>query len=82
MGNKIFIDDLIIAGSDEKQHDALLIKVLQAAQKYGITFNKDKFQYKLKEIKILGFIVSKDGVRIDPDRINLITELEYSKNKK
>lgn len=82
LGNQIYIDDLIIAGVNEREHDEVLKRVLEAAQKHGITFNKKKFQYKLNEVKLLGFIVSKEGVQIDPARIDAIIRLENPKDKK
>ena len=81
-GVKIYIDDLVVYAKDEKTHDKILINVLDTAREAGITFNKDKFQYKKTEIKLLGFNVSKKGVAIDKKRIDSILKLEEPKNKK
>ncbi|XP_044764622.1 uncharacterized protein K02A2.6-like isoform X2 [Coccinella septempunctata] len=82
LGNKIYIDDLIISGSTEQEHDVVLKKVLDRAKKLGITFNKNKFQFKKREIKVLGFKVSEKGIEIDSDRIETIIKLENPRNKK
>ena len=36
----------------------------------------------MKEGKLLGHIISKDGIRIDPDRVNVILKVEEPRNKK
>lgn len=82
VGNKIYIDDLIIAGSDEAEHDKILKEVLETAKTAGVTFNKEKFQYKQSEVKILGFIVSNEGIQIDKGRLNAIKDMEEPSNKK
>ncbi|XP_057662269.1 uncharacterized protein K02A2.6-like [Diorhabda carinulata] len=82
LGNKVFIDDLIISGTTEHEHDKILDKVLNTARINGITFNREKFQFKRKEVKILGFKVSEKGIEIDPGRIEAILKLEDPKNKK
>ena len=81
-GIKIYIDDIIIAGSNKKEHDSILRKVLEKAREAKITFNKDKFQFCKSEIRILGHIVSKDGIAIDPRRIQAINEMPEPNNKK
>ncbi|XP_044757048.1 uncharacterized protein K02A2.6-like [Coccinella septempunctata] len=78
----IYIDDLIISGSTEEEHDEKLQKVLEIAKKYGITFNKDKFQYKKLELKILGFIISEKGIKVDPQRTEAIEKMKIPTNKK
>lgn len=82
LGNKIYIDDLIIAGSTEEEHDRILKKVLDRAKECGITFNKNKFQYKKTQVKLLGYIVSENGIEVDPNRVDAIVKLEDPKNKK
>ena len=36
----------------------------------------------MKEGKLLGHIISKDGIRIDPDRVNSILKVEEPRSKK
>ena len=36
----------------------------------------------MKEGKLLGQIISKNGIRIEPDRVNVILNLEEPRNKK
>lgn len=52
------------------------------AKEKGTTFNPDKFQFQQEKIKLLGFVVSKEGTAIDPGRIEAITKMPIPENKK
>uniref|UniRef100_A0A2A4J5K1 RNA-directed DNA polymerase n=1 Tax=Heliothis virescens TaxID=7102 RepID=A0A2A4J5K1_HELVI len=81
-GVVIYCDDLLICADNEEEHDKILIQVLERARKCNVRFNKRKFQFKLTEVKYFGHIFSKNGMKIDPDRIKAIVELKSPKNKK
>ena len=57
-------------------------QIFQCCQRYGISLNPKKSFFALSEGKILGFIVSKSGIHIDPDRIKEISEIPLPHNKK
>ena len=78
----VFIDDILIAADTEDQHDELLQQVVNRARKMNIKFNKDKIQYKVKEVRYLGKIISCEGVKCDPDRIKAILKISQPKDKK
>jgi hypothetical protein len=51
-------------------------------RRYGISLNPKKSNFSLKEGKLLGRIVSADGVRIDPERVEAIKNLSLPRSKK
>jgi len=51
-------------------------------KKYGISLNPRKSLFGLKEGKLLGHIISKYGIRIDPDRIQAILQVPHPRNIK
>lgn len=61
-------------------HD--LNQIFQRCKRYGISLNPKKSFFALDQGKLLGFIVSKDDIYIDPDRINEISEIPFPHNKK
>ena len=75
-------DDMIIAGADEKEHDKILSKVMKRAQEKNIKFNKDKIQFKVKEVRYMGSILGKDGSKPDPEKLKAIAEMPDPKDKK
>ncbi|GBL81461.1 Retrovirus-related Pol polyprotein from transposon 297 [Araneus ventricosus] len=79
-GVEIYFDG-IVAGNDEASHDAIVLKVLEGARSVNIKFNPDKLQYKVSEVKYVGQIISKSGIKPDPDHIKAIVEMPTPKSK-
>ena len=76
----VFIDDILIFSNNEQEHHEhlkIIMQVLREKQLYAkfskCDFFKDRIQY-------LGHVVSKDGISIDLDKINSITEWSVPKN--
>ena len=65
----IYLDDLIVFSKSDQQHLDHLKQVLLKCRKYGISFNQNNSLFGLEEGKLLGHIISKYGIIIDPARI-------------
>jgi hypothetical protein len=59
-----------------------LKKTFLKCQRYGISLNPKRSNFALKEGKLLGHIVSANGVRIDPKRVEAIKSLSLPRSKK
>lgn len=81
-GVKIYIDDIIIFAKDKKDHDNIVQQVLTRAREMGVKFNKEKCHFGLKEIKYVGHIISKDGIKIDNDKVEAIKQIKTPQNSK
>lgn len=81
-GVTVFIDDVLIAADSIEEHDRILMQVINRARERNIKFNQAKFQYRISEVKYLGKIISKSGIKCDPDRVEAIRCMEAPKNKK
>jgi hypothetical protein len=51
-------------------------------RKYGLSLNPKKSLFSMKEGKLLGHIVSAEGVKIDPNRVEAIKTLSLPRSKK
>jgi len=78
----VVFDDLIVAAADDDEHDSALHAVLQRARQLNIKFSKDKVQYRVKQVRYLGHIITADGVSPDPDKVNAIIAMEQPADKK
>ncbi|KAL7301787.1 hypothetical protein TKK_0005775 [Trichogramma kaykai] len=67
-----FLDDIIVFGSDEKEHDMCLDRVLLVLDQCGATRNEAKCLYKVKELKFLGHTLSDRGIDVDRKKIETI----------
>lgn len=78
---EMFLDDVIIAtGGGEKEHLITLEKVLQRLHSHGMRLKKSKCLFMVEEVKYLGFVISKDGIKVDPDKVEAITKISRPKD--
>ena len=73
-GVQSYLDDLIVFGSTPEEHDRALAAVLQRLKDYNIQLNMDKCKMRQSSVTYLGLIVSKEGLKVDPDRIKSVAE--------
>ncbi|KAK3522628.1 hypothetical protein QTP86_028199, partial [Hemibagrus guttatus] len=52
------LDDILVWGKDQQQHDDRLHTVLNKLQAAGVTLNMEKCELEKREIKFLGHILS------------------------
>lgn len=81
-GVEIYIDDILIHGKTQEEHDERLEKVFQIARKYNIKFNKKKCSFSKGEVNYLGYKFSSKGIEMQSDRITAIKEMPTPLNKK
>lgn len=74
------IDDIIVFGSSQEEHDERLFKVLSRLQEYNITLNEDKCKFSVSEADFLGYIVSETGLRPLQSNIQGILKLKTPEN--
>ena len=68
------MDDVLVFGADEKEHDERLTKVLKRIQSAGGTLNPDRCEFRKKQLKFVGHIINKEGVKADPAKVSAITQ--------
>ena len=69
------IDDIIIWGQTEEEHNRRLEEV-------GLTLNSEKCQFKMTDVTYIGHVLSKDGIRPDPEKIKAIKDMLAPVDKK
>ena len=69
------IDDILVYGRTQEEHDERLSEVLSNLQEAGLTLNKDKCKFSQTRVSFLGHIVDDCGVRPDPDKILAIQNI-------
>ncbi|XP_054267078.1 uncharacterized protein K02A2.6-like [Macrosteles quadrilineatus] len=76
----VHIDDCLIWGRTKEEHDECLRAVLERVQANGITLNKQKSEFCKKTVTFLGFVLSKDGIKPDPSKVQAIVDLPAPRN--
>ena len=72
---EIFMDDLCVHSGDRSEHLGHLTKVFDTCRVYRICLNPEKCKFMVRQGKILGHIVSANGISTDEDKIKIIVEL-------
>ena len=75
-------DYIIIFGFDESgsDQDKIVIEVMEKARLVGMRFNPAKCQFKQKQVKCFGLILTHDGVVPDPAKIEALKNLPETKD--
>jgi hypothetical protein len=68
----IYLDDIIVFSRYNKENCNHLKKVFLKCIRFGLSLNPKKSLFSIKEDKLLGNIVSVEGVKIDPSRVEAI----------
>ena len=77
----IYLDDVIIVGSTFEQHQDNIKRVFQRLRECGMKLSGKKCKFFRKEVKYIGHIVSAEGIRADPAKIEKIASWPVPKNQ-
>lgn len=77
-----YLDDIICATDTFEEHLKCLEQIAIRLRKGNLTVNVEKSKFCQKELKYLGFILSQDGINVDPERVRAIVEFPSPKNVK
>ena len=75
-GVEVVMDDILIWGKTEAEHDQRVHKVLNILREANVKLNKEKLKFKKTEIAYLGHKVTADGLGIDPGKVRAVLEMQ------
>ena len=78
----IHVDDVLVWGKDQAEHDACLRTVLERLKETGMTLNKSKCEFSVTSTQFLGFLLTTKGLKPDPKKVEAITKLDAPKDEK
>ena len=71
----------MIHEESDAQHDMHLLQVLNKCREISLKLNPDKCQFGEKEVQFYGNIISSDGVKPDPMKVDIILKMPSPKSK-
>jgi len=80
-GVEILRDDILVAGYGDTQeeaeanHDQNLRKLLDRARKVNLKLNSKKMNLKKQQVKFMGHVITKDGLKPDPDKVKAVKNM-------
>eukprot|EP00253_Pinus_taeda_P006823 PITA_06823 len=78
----VYLDDITVFSKREEYHLKHLERILLKCRRFGISLNTTKSIFALTSGKLLGHIISEEGIRIDPNRVSAIQRLDLPRSKK
>ncbi|XP_036001498.1 uncharacterized protein K02A2.6-like [Fundulus heteroclitus] len=69
------MDDVLIWGSNQDEHDERLRRALDRLRNAGVTLN-DKCEFSMSKIKFLGQVIEANGVSPDPEKVSAVRAMK------
>ena len=70
----IYLNDILIYSDDPAQHTEHVCEVLRRLHKHGLFARPDKCHFSADTIEYLGFILTKDGLKMDSAKVQIIQD--------
>ena len=71
-----YLNNILIYLENECKHKGYICKVLERLYKAGLQADISKSEFNVQQTKYLGFIISTDGIKVDPKKTSVIQQWE------
>lgn len=78
----VYMDDIIVFSTSLTEHVDNLAKIFRTLQKHNLKVQLDKSEFLQKEVAFLGHIVTPEGVKPNPNKIEIIKNWPIPTNEK
>ena len=75
------MNDFVVWGEEVEQHDARLRHVLDRCRERNPKLNREKFHVRVSEVRYVGHVVSADGVKPVPQKVEAINGMPIPVNR-
>ncbi|XP_055523219.1 uncharacterized protein K02A2.6-like [Wyeomyia smithii] len=73
-GTKNYLDDVLIHGKTQEEHDENLKAVLDRFQEHNVRINTNKCTFRSQSVKFLGFLLTSKGWQIEDEKLSTIRD--------
>ena len=74
-----YLDDILIYSNNLEEHKGHVLKILEVLSKAKLHLKPEKCKFHQTEVKYLGMIIGREGIQIDPKKIETIVQWEKPK---
>ena len=79
---EVYVDDMLVKSLDEEKHLDDLQETFDTLRRYNMKLNPSKCAFGVSSGKFLGFMVSYRGIEENPNKIQVILDMEPPRNIK
>lgn len=72
----VYLDDVVVVSETFEEHVRLLAEVSRRLREANLAINVDKSRFGVSELPFLGYLLSTEGLRPNPDKIRPIVDYE------
>ncbi|GAB1598560.1 hypothetical protein Ahia01_000133100, partial [Argonauta hians] len=81
LGTYVYVDNIVVAGMTQQEHDKNLMKFREVARLHNLTFNENKSVVSTESIDFLGYTISQGKIKPDAKRLRPLKELPAPRDK-
>ncbi|XP_062574225.1 uncharacterized protein K02A2.6-like [Saccostrea cucullata] len=81
-GTEAIIDDIIVWGTTEAEHDRRLKALLDRARQHNLKLSVDKSEIRRSELTYVGHRFTDSGLKTDPEKVRAVQEMDRPNNVK
>ncbi|KAG1956972.1 retrotransposable element [Pimephales promelas] len=70
----VYLDDILIFSSSLQEHVQHVRRVLQRLLENGLFVKAEKCSFHAQSVPFLGYIISSEGLRVDPDKVKAVVD--------
>ena len=71
----VYLDDIVVFSKTEEEHRDHLNVVLEALAEHQLVARAEKCHFAMKEVKLLGYIISEEGITSNPEKVEAIKNM-------
>lgn len=76
----VYLDDVVISGRSQEEHDRRVVALLSRFEEYGVLLNKDKCIFNVDSLEFLGHRLSTEGIRPTENRVKAVKQFRVPVN--
>lgn len=76
----LYIDDILCCGNTFDEHLLSLKLTFEKFRLNGLKLKASKYSFDYNELKLLGHIISKDGIKVDNSKVEAINKMPIPQN--
>ena len=87
-GTLAVADDIIVYGKGETREAALedhnrnIVALMNRCREKGLKLNKEKLKFQQNEVPFLGHLITENGLKVDPSKVEAISRMPIPEDKK
>ena len=79
---EVYVDDILVKSKTHVEYSQALARILQRSWEHNLKMNPKKCVFGVSSGKLLGFVISKRGIKINSNKAKAIAEMTPPKNIK